>query len=332
MATETITVNVGGQPALAVAVEVEQVSGTAPPDFVATLRGLSPGDDVPINTYATDLDTYVTGIDEAQDLLDAAQAAGDVATAIALLSGSAPATFADRADALIDGDTAVMIVPTPAASPYLTDLVGAIASGGWSAALTILAGTEAGGYAGRSGTSTTVGASGPVQIPGASSIHLVMSDLSSGGSVGYLASVSGAGETEAANYLWSIEAQPTIYGYFAETGAGSNQSATWTRTMSAAKSRTVLLSLTRSSSGRLRLYENGTLLTATAVSGSGGSVGPAGAYVDLPLPTGGSSSQLWWGSDPTEPSPSAEISLIGIYDVEHDATKVLSVAQALGFA
>jgi hypothetical protein len=87
MATETITVNVGGQPSLTVAVEVEQVSGTAPPDFVATLRDLSPGDDTPINTYATDLDTYVADIDEAQDLLDAGQAAGDVATAIALLSG-----------------------------------------------------------------------------------------------------------------------------------------------------------------------------------------------------------------------------------------------------
>lgn len=87
MATESITVNVGGQPSITVAVDVEQVGGTTPPAFLATMRGLSPGDDAPIDTYASDLAGYVADIDEAQALLDAAEAAGDVAAAIALLSG-----------------------------------------------------------------------------------------------------------------------------------------------------------------------------------------------------------------------------------------------------
>lgn len=100
MATETITVNVGGQPALAVAVEVEQVSGTAPPDFVATMRGLSPGDDAPIDSYATDLDGYVADIDEAQDLLDAAQAVGTPAAAIAKLAAADITTYTDLADVI----------------------------------------------------------------------------------------------------------------------------------------------------------------------------------------------------------------------------------------
>lgn len=305
----------------------------APPSTLeayAALIAFFGGDQSAADAYLAQLEAYAADGDEAQDLLDAAEAAGTVAEAIAILE--TPATFAARAEAIIDGDTAVMIVPTPAASPYLEDLAGAIASGGWSAALTTLSGGAESGYGGRGSAATNVGASGPVRIPGECTVHLVTTDLSAAGVAGFIASVSGAGETEAANYLWSLEGQTTYWGYFAETGAGSNQSTQWTRTLSAAKSRTVLLSLTRSATGRLRLYENGVLLTATAVSGTGGSLGPAGAYVDLPLPTGGSSSQLWWTSDPTEPPPSADISLIGIYTAEQSAAKVLEVAQALGLS
>lgn len=73
-------------------------------------------------------------------------------------------------------------------------------------------------------------------------------------------------------------------------------------------------------------------LILTITQPGGAPLDPAGAYVDLPLPTGGSSSALYWGCDPTEAQAEADLSLIGIYTAEHDAAKVLAVAQALDFA
>lgn len=289
------------------------------------------GDEAAATAYLAQLEAYAADGGEAQDLLDAAEAAGDVATAIAILEGGGVQTFAERIAELVDADCAVLIVPTPAASPYLVDLAGVIGSGDWTAALTMLSGAALDGYGGRSssGAATLPGASGPVQIPGECTVHVLFNDFSTSGAAGYLASVSGAGETEASNYLWGLAAQASTYDYFAEVGAGSNQIAQWGRSLSAAKSRRVLLSLTRSATGRLRLYENGVLLTATSVSGAGGSLGPAGAYVDLPLPSGGSSSQLWWASDPTELLPVGDVAMIAIYTAEQDAAAVLAVAQAV---
>lgn len=68
------------------------------PSFFAVLRGLSPGDDAPLNTFASDLAAYVTGIDQAQEMLDAAAALGSATDAIERLEGPAPVpTYADLA-------------------------------------------------------------------------------------------------------------------------------------------------------------------------------------------------------------------------------------------
>jgi hypothetical protein len=107
MATETITVNVGGQPALAVAVDVEQV-GAVLPDFVATMQALSPGDDVPINSYATDLDGYASDIAQAQALLDAAQSVGVPTSALNVLR-AAPACRATDLTAELDTPAALAL-------------------------------------------------------------------------------------------------------------------------------------------------------------------------------------------------------------------------------
>lgn len=300
------------------------------PEAYAALIAFFDGDQGAADTYLAELEAYAADGAEAQDLLDAAEAAGDVATAIAILEAGGPQTFAEKAGALVDADCVAVVLPTPAASPYVEDLAGTFASGDWNTALTILTGQPAGGYGARSGTSSALGASGPVQLVGEMSVHVALTDTSVAGVAGYVASVSGVGETEAANYLWSLELGAASYAYFAETGAGSNLTASWTRVQGAAISRSVLISITRSSTGRIRLYENGAALVCSATNV--GTIGPAGAYVDLPLPTGGSSSNLWIASDPTEPPPDADVSLVAIYDVEQNASRVLEIAQALGYA
>lgn len=173
---------------------------------------------------------------------------------------------------------------------------------------------------------------GPGQILGALTVHLVFTDTSPTNTVGYLASVSAAGETESENYLWSIAATASYYEVFFERGAGSNQIARWARSVAVNKSRTALVSLTRDASGRLRLYEDGALLTANFASGTGAGVGPGGAYVDLDPPTGGTQSTLYVTSDPSEPLPVATVKMLGIWDVEQTAGDVLNTAQTLGFA
>lgn len=301
------------------------------PAAYAALIAFFGGDQGAADTYLAELEAYAADGAEAQDLLDAAEAAGTVATAIAILEAGGPQTFAEAAGALVDADCVAMVLPTPAASPYIEDLAGTFGSGDWNTALTILTGQPAGGYGTRSGTSSAIGASGPVQLVGELSVHVVLTDTTAAGvGAGYVASVSGVGETEAANYSWSLELGAAFYAYFAETGAGSNLTASWVRVQGAAISRSVLISITRSSAGRIRLYENGAALVCSATNV--GTIGPAGAYVDLPLPTGGSSSNLWIASDPTEPPPDADVSLVAIYDVEQNASRVLEIAQALGYA
>lgn len=105
MATESITVNVGGQPALTVGVGVEQV-GAVLPDFVATMQALSPGNDTPINSYATDLDGYASDIAQAQALLDAAQSVGVPTSALNVLR-AAPACRATDLTAELDTPAAL---------------------------------------------------------------------------------------------------------------------------------------------------------------------------------------------------------------------------------
>ncbi len=146
MPTESFTVVVTGQPALTVAVDVEQVGGATPPAFVATLRGLSPGDDAPIDSYATDLDTYVATIDEAQDLLDAAQAVGNVDAAIAKLAATDP-DFVTTLRTLSPGDDAPLDTYATALAGYVADvgeaqdlLDASIAAGDVATAISILAG------------------------------------------------------------------------------------------------------------------------------------------------------------------------------------------------
>jgi hypothetical protein len=300
------------------------------PDYVEPARAFF-GDDAAVDAYLTQLEGYAADGAEATDLLDAAEAAGTVAEAIAILESGPSQSFSEKAGALVDGDCVAMILPTPDASPYLEDLSGTLDTTDWNTALNILTGQPAGGYGARSGSSTTLGASGPLQIVGELSVHLVITDTSAaGGAAGYLASVSGVGEAEDANYLWSLEAGSNFFAYFAETGAGTNLTATWTRAQTASKSRSLLLSMTRAASGRIRLYENGVALVCSATNV--GTIGPAGAYVDLTLPSGGSASSLWFGSDPTEPPPVADIHLLGMFAAEHSGAKVLEIAQALGYA
>lgn len=301
------------------------------PEAYAALIAFFGGDQAAADAYLAQLEGYAADGDEAQDLLDAAEAAGDVATAITILEAGGSQTFAEKASALVDADCMAMVVPTPTATPYIEDLAGTFAGGDWNTALTILTGQPAGGYGARTGTSSAIGASGAVQIVGELSVHVALTDTTGAGvGAGYVASVSGVGETEAANYLWSLELGAAFYAYFAETGAGSNLTASWTRVQGAAISRSVLISITRSSTGRIRLYENGAALVCNATNV--GTIGPAGAYVDLPLPTGGSSSNLWIASDPTAAPPDADVSLVAIYDVEQTASAVLGIAQALGYA
>lgn len=92
------------RPRVVLPIRVEQVIGTTPPAFVDTLRDLSPGDDAPIDAYASDLASYAADIGDAQDLLDAAQAVGGVGDAIAILAGGGGAvpTYASLADVIAD--------------------------------------------------------------------------------------------------------------------------------------------------------------------------------------------------------------------------------------
>ncbi len=301
----------------------------APPDaYLALVEAF--GSEAAADFYVNDLVGYATG-DEAQDLLDVARAAGTAAEAIAILGAGGPQTFAEIAAGILDADCVTLILPTPAANPYVEDLAGTFEGSDFNTAIQILTGGEAGGYAARTGTSTNSGVSAPVQITGALTVHIVFTDTTEvGGNAGYLGSQSGTGELESGNYLWSAAVGSSYYGYFVETGVGTNVSASWIRTQTASKSRTILLTITRSSGGRVRLYENGTLLVCQSVSA--GTIGPAGAYADLALPTGGSATSLWLNSDPTEAPPNTETTLLGVYSVEQSAAKVLEIAQTLGFA
>ena len=310
-----------------------RAAGGALPDYVAAAR-LFFGDDAAVDAYLTALEGYAADGAEATDLLNAAIAAGTPSEAIAILEAGMLSTFAARAATILDGDTVTLILPDPdEAAPYLLDLAGTFAAGDWTGSgLSFLGGTAAGGFDGAGTVAILTTEAAPVQILGALTVHLVFTDTSPTNTVGYIASVSGAGETESANYLWSISATISYYEVFFERGGGSNQIARWARTVSADRSRTVLVSLTRDGSGRLRLYENGVLLTANFASGTGAGVGPGGAYVDLDPPTGGSQSTLYFTSDPSEPLPAATIKLLGLWSAEQNATKVLETAQTLGFA
>lgn len=300
------------------------------PEAYAALIAFFDGDQAAADAYLAQLEGYADDGDDAQALLDAAVAAGDVATAITILEGGGPQTFAQIAAGILDADCVALILPSPdIGSPYIEDLSGTFGAVAFNTALTIITGTEAGGYGARSSTSTNPVLSGPVQIVGELTVHLVITDFSVSGA-GHVASVSSAGESEANNYLWSLAVASSAYIYFAETGPGSNISAEWTRTTSVTKSRTVLVSITRSSSGRVILYENGSPLVC--YSASGGSVGPGGAYADLPLPTGGSGDSLYISADPSGAGGDADIMLVGIYNVEQSPSKVLEIAQTLGFA
>ena len=291
------------------------------------------GDEGALSAWVQGWIAYSTS-GEAQDILDAAQAVGNPATALAVLQAGSMSTFRDRASALLDGDTVTLILPDPdEAAPYLLDLAGTFTAADWTGAgLSYLGSTPEGGFDGAGTLLILPAEAGPVQILGALTVHLVFTDTSPTNTVGYLASVSGLGETESTNYLWSIAATATYYEVFFERGAGSNQIARWARSVAVNKSRTVLVSLTRDASGRLRLYENGALLTANYASGTGAGVGPGGAYVDLDPPTGGSQSTLYFTSDPSEPPPAATAKMLGLWDVEQTAGDVINTAQTLGFA
>jgi hypothetical protein len=307
-------------------------SPAADPAAYLALVAFFGGDRASADAYLALLQEYAADGAEAQDLLDASEAAGTPAEAIAILAAGGQQTFVDRVDQIVDAACVCAVVPTLAGGPYLDDRAGTFAAGDWAASLDRLSGSPAWQLAGRGATSTNVAVSGPVQIPGECSIHVGVADTSAGGSAGYVAGVAAPGETESANYMWSLRLTPSSFSYFAETGAGSNQTVDWIRAAGAGVSRTFLLSLTRSATGRLRLYKDGVLLAASTVSGAGGSLGPGGAYADLPLPTGGSATKLYWTSDPTEAPPDADLALVAIYDVEHDAATVAAIATALGYA
>jgi hypothetical protein len=76
------------------------------PSFFATLRTLSPGNDTPINSYATDLDGYASDIAQAQALLDAAQSVGVPTSALNVLR-AAPACRATDLTAELDTPAAL---------------------------------------------------------------------------------------------------------------------------------------------------------------------------------------------------------------------------------
>jgi hypothetical protein len=65
------------------------------PAFFATIRGMSPGNDVPINAYASDLDGYASDIAQAQALLDAAQSVGVPTSALNVLRAAPPCRASD---------------------------------------------------------------------------------------------------------------------------------------------------------------------------------------------------------------------------------------------
>lgn len=278
--------------------------------------------------------TYTGDAATAEQLLAALEAAGTPSEAIAILEAAPLSTFAARAAEIVDVDTVTLLLPDPdGAAPYLLDLAGTFGAGDWTGSgLSFLGGTAAGGFDGAGTVAILTTEAAPVQILGNLTVHLAYTDTSPTNSVGYVACVAGSGETEASNYLWSISATISYYEVFFERGGGSNQIARWARTVSADRSRTVLVTLTRDASGRLRLYENGALLTANFASGTGAGVGPGGAYVDLDPPTGGSQSTLYFTSDPSEPLPVATAKMLGIWSAEQNATKVLAIAQTLGFA
>lgn len=86
------------------------------PTFFATLRGMSPGDDTPINAYATDLDSYAADIAQAQALLDAAQRVGDATSALNVLRATPTSKATDlTVEFDIPGNFAIAVPAVPLA-------------------------------------------------------------------------------------------------------------------------------------------------------------------------------------------------------------------------
>lgn len=268
-----------------------------------------------------------------EQLLAALEAAGTPSEAVAILEAGGPQTFRERIDALVDGDATCLaaFVPSQTSTPWIEDARGLVAAS-WSPPLTSING-EAGLFAGEGATNLDSSASAPLRLLGALTVHCVVTDRSATGAAGYAFAMAASGETEGTNYLYSLSFDSaTDVRCFAEKGTGSNLSVTWGRgSWAVPTSRTSLYSLTRSASGRLRLYRDGVLLTVTAASGDGAAIGPGGAYADLDLPTGGSTTVLHLNGNETGPSTTTNSALI-IYNVEQTDTKVLEIAQTLGFA
>lgn len=302
------------------------------PAFVGSLRALFGGDDDAVNAFISDLSTYGDAAD-AEALVAAALAAGTPSEVVAILEAGGPQTFRERIDALVDGDATCLaaFVPSQASTPWIEDARGLVAAS-WSFPLTSISGL-AGLFAGEGATALDSSASAPLRLLGALTIHCVVTDRSASGAAGYAFAMGASGESEDTNYLYSLSFDSaTDVRCFAEKGTGSNLSVTWGRgSWAVPTSRTALYSLTRSASGRLRLYRDGVLLTVTAASGDGAAIGPGGAYADLDLPTGGSTAVLHLNSNEVGPSNTTNSALI-IYNAEQSAAKVLEIAQTLGFA
>lgn len=302
------------------------------PGFVGTLRGLSPGDDTPIDTYATALAAYVTGVVQAQALLDAAIGLGSASEAIARLEGD-PFTPRDRAlQVAAEYPTGLVSIlyPTTSGTSKIEDLYGAIVDGDWTGTTVQTSGFEKLGRRGRYERVLSSAKSAPFRVTGAMTLHFVYYSASGGGSPGYATVLTNTASTaDVNNYLWGLNITNSYFETYHEKAGAVAVTGRWTRSVTTTND-WALLTITRSATGRTRLYLNGSLLTA--ISATNGTLGPAGAYIDLDPPTGGTASILYLGKDPVSAAMAADIGLFAFYSAEQSAGDVAAIASLLGYA